>query len=410
MNTIRVGSAIFATNLFWQLTSGPGASAAAARRQAAKLPREIGVFGNIVVRRTLPRQYGVSSVNNAEHRVGMLSAAAVLADCIEGNWAGIFEVAEGWYFVACKRGIIHPDSDRLFPRGDRELARRELEAVLQDDKIGTIYAPAELNLAKASERLIAPLLAKAGRKMPRFSAANRLSPFDQRVATLRLVMKMVPWAAASFGSLAVGPLLWEALDLWLTPPSLPKVVRVADPWEELPAANTVLQNCVYAMLTYPELPGASMKAAECRHNAVTYHYAPYVSVALPLIRSEKATPGCQLRPENGSRFHLDCPMATPRKMGRQTALPEELASQRLWDIFGSTGAALTLGPAAGLVPKDPAHPEAGPRGKSIAVSAKLGLPPDAMAEAATAIPAFTLAAVTYTAPNLWTFEGTLYVQ
>ncbi len=410
MSTIRVGPTLFATNLFWQLTSGPAASAAAARRQAAKLPPEIGTFGHIVVRRTVPRQYGVSSVNNADHRSGMMSAAAALADILEGNWAGLFDVAEGWYFVVCKRGIIHPDSDRLFFRGERELARRALEAALQDDKITAAYAPDDMNIGRASERCAAPLLAKAGRKMSRFFGVNRLAPLDQRAATLRQVMKAVPWVAAGVAALALGPPARELVDLWLTPPSLPGPLRVADPWEDQPPAHAVLRSCVRALLTYPELPGAAMKGAECRPDAVIYHYTPFLRVALPLIRGERAAPGCRLHPDTGSSLLLDCPLAAPARMGRQAALTEEVGGQRLWDAFGALGAALALGPALAIPPRDPQHPEPGPRGRMITVSAKLDLPPDAVAQAAVAIPAFTVAVVTYTAPNLWSFEGTLYVQ
>ncbi len=409
MNIIRNGRHPLATNLFWQRVVGAGGVGAAARAQARKLPPQLGRVEHIVVRRKA-RQYGVSTTTNSEHKPGMYSAAAVLADAIAGSWAGIFDVPEGWYFLVCRQGHIHPETDKLFARAEKDQVRRLLEGALQDEKITAAYAPAEFNLAKTTERRIEPIFAKVGRDWRRFATTNRLAPLDQKAAAARMVMKGLPLGLGSALLIGGAPYAWEWIDEWLNPPPPRTVIHAPNPWEALPQGAEGLLHCVPALLSFPQLPGANLKKAECHRDVVVYHYVTYLDIAPALIASEKARPGCRLGPDGGKGLALQCHISAERRMGRQRLLSEQVAVDRLWRLIGATGATLQLGRPARLPLQNPAHPEQGPHGKSLPVTARMPFPPDVLASALAGLPAFTVSGVTYTTPSQWSIEGTVYVE
>jgi len=404
MSTFSAGGKVFVTNLFWQTVGGAARGAAAARAQARKLPLEIGTPTNIVVRRTSPPQFGVSFSDAQGVRPGQFAAAAVLADALGGTWAGLFDVPNGWYLVACRRGFVDPDTDRLFARHDADAARRVLQDVMVEGKTKTIYAPASLNVPGTKDFPIDKLLAQQARGLKGMMSRQRLAPLDTRIALRQKLLRLAPFAAAPLALALLARPAWVAVDQRLHPPP-PPPLQLPPPWEGMPAAAPFISQCVGGVLSYPQLPGARLKSAQCRGDKILFHYTPYTPLTLPLVLGERAVPRCQLTASDKADLQFSCDLDPTPKIGRQTPVARDAAARRMWESFGLLGGGVELS-----APHPVINPAGGLSAIEMTVKARGSAPPDMLLHAIADLQTLSVSTVEFATPNTWYIEGVLYAR
>jgi hypothetical protein len=101
------------------------------------------------LRSHVSQQQGFGWLNKG-HRRGMLAAAAMIADQLVGEWHGVFEAENGWWYVQVRSDTITPNGDRFFK------SEEEAYHVFQEEAVKNIwphsYAPEKWHLGDASTR------------------------------------------------------------------------------------------------------------------------------------------------------------------------------------------------------------------------------------------------------------------
>ncbi|PKU21397.1 type 4b pilus protein PilO2 [Telmatospirillum siberiense] len=404
MSTIALGSTLLATGLFWQ-TGGSGA--AEAKQRARKLAEASlgsasegganrGVWTFICIRDTTPSQFGLSD-DTLNHKPGMASAAAILADAIPGSWAGIFAVPEGWYYAETRRGYIQPDGDHLYPADRMDDARQAIEMALREGRCETFFAPADFGIANAEEKKFSDIA-----HLPRrsFLAPNRLQPLAGKFP----IRWQYAAAVALFGGCATAA--WQLWPQVFSPPA--PAVQMTMPWESRQSGISVIQQCGTAILSYPDLPGFGFRHAECQEGRVSYTYAPFAQSAMRWLMLMAPPKDCTVRADTGKEAVATCalPAGAPR-IGRLKPLNQDEARRAIWQATGGLGLEVKLS----LTPPPP--PSNGPppspfRVMDLTVSGPL--PPVDLIRGLMTVPTLTVETMSFTTPRSWSLKGRVYVR
>ena len=84
------------------------------------------------------------------HRRGMQAAAAMIADQLVGEWHGVFEAENGWWYVQVRSDTITPNGDRFFT------SEEEAYNLFQEEAVKNIwphsYAPEKWHINESNTR------------------------------------------------------------------------------------------------------------------------------------------------------------------------------------------------------------------------------------------------------------------
>lgn len=101
------------------------------------------------LRSYVSQQHGFGWLSKG-HRRGMPVAAAMVADQLVGEWHGVFEAENGWWYVQVRSDTITPNGDRFFA------SEEEAYQLFQDESTKNIwphaYAPEKWRLPEGSTR------------------------------------------------------------------------------------------------------------------------------------------------------------------------------------------------------------------------------------------------------------------
>lgn len=86
------------------------------------------------------------------HRRGMPVAAAMVADQLVGEWHGIFEADNGWWYIQVRSDTITPQGDRFF--ASEEEAFNVFKEEMRNHNWPYAYAPAKWNIADPNVRTL----------------------------------------------------------------------------------------------------------------------------------------------------------------------------------------------------------------------------------------------------------------
>jgi hypothetical protein len=405
---ITISQKDYATDLIWQRIVGLKATRKTAQQQALKLPSELGTLYRFLLRKS-SRQYGVSP--HLEHKKLSYSAAVEIADRIAENFAALFEVPQGYYFLSVMQGEIHPSSDRLFSMNESEQAKQALRLVLQDERISTIFAPTILSIPDSKEVLLETIFQQKRRVFESFRKKDRLILLTKSSET-KQYKKIYGLLFVSF-VLAIFSL---TSFLFKNKPQESSehhpVIQVVEPWEQKPAAKPVLEGCIQRVLSYPEIAGAMIKNADCNAEQVIYHYRPYARNSLTLIAEDKKIPKeCQVI-FSGTRSETDVQLICKNRIvgtiGQISIRPIYEESQKLWRDLGGYGAILTVdtGDKSGLNTEHHAFDSV----KEIKLGLKMDFPPDLIIKSISYFPSLVITNINLSYPNLWSVNGVDYAS
>lgn len=103
------------------------------------------------VRKHIAQQQGFGWLEKG-HRRGMPVAAAMVADQLVGEWHGIFEADNGWWYLQIRSDTITPQGDRFFT--SEEEAYRVFQAEMKAHTWPYAYAPAKWNITEQNVRTL----------------------------------------------------------------------------------------------------------------------------------------------------------------------------------------------------------------------------------------------------------------
>ena len=102
------------------------------------------------LRSHVSQQHGFGWLSKG-HRRGMPAAAAMLADQLVGEWHGVFEAENGWWYVQVRSDTITPNGDRFFA------SEEEAYQLFQEEATKNIwphtYAPEKWRLSGTTREL-----------------------------------------------------------------------------------------------------------------------------------------------------------------------------------------------------------------------------------------------------------------
>lgn len=102
-------------------------------------------------RKHIAQQQGFGWLDKG-HRRGMPVAAAMVADQLVGEWHGIFEADNGWWYLQIRSDTITPQGDRFF--ASEEEAYRVFQTEMKAHNWPYAYAPAKWNITEANVRTL----------------------------------------------------------------------------------------------------------------------------------------------------------------------------------------------------------------------------------------------------------------
>ena len=142
---IKVGRKQFVLGLFWQTTDSAKNLASQAKRAAAN-PK---IAADLYVARVGGDggEYALARSSEGVPRNAIAAASVVAAVVPEESWSGVFRIADGYWFLAVREGLVLPEGDVFFAEEDAAKAR--LQSDVTSGSAERILAPEDWSLPDA---------------------------------------------------------------------------------------------------------------------------------------------------------------------------------------------------------------------------------------------------------------------
>lgn len=223
------------------------------------------------LRQTTVSQYGVGR-STLGHRAGMPSLAASVASALSqhDSFCAVFQVEEGWWFVAVRNGLILAEEDVLF--ATEEEAQRAYSSMMAVPDWDACIVPASWNIEGTIQQSLEEL-AEKGRKV-RLQEINAA----HRTYFLLVIAIIILLALAGLIYMLVG--LWRSVFPPQTIQSVqaPQVIQPVTPapekpkpWEKMVDTKAFIEECwddVYQIKSI-SFPGWKIGLISCTPESVT---------------------------------------------------------------------------------------------------------------------------------------------
>lgn len=266
--TMVVNGITFATSLFWQPLADQEDPMAEIKETAETLMAGADLY---CMRPGSAAQYGIGNTQDG-HRPGLPSAAAALAEKFSdrSSSVAVFQVEEGWWFIAIRNDLILSEEDVLYL--NEEDAKRSFYAMMAVPDWGRKIAPAEWELEGAEEVDLATILKDgSGAKLQRIGGKNQKTLIIAGVAGLLVLIlgyKLVSSFFAPSAPKIVRPIPIKPIFVEEEPAP---VVEVPKPWESIIIPAELLHYCydgvqkIRAMV----IPGWSLQSVSCSPDGIS---------------------------------------------------------------------------------------------------------------------------------------------
>ena len=195
------------------------------------------------LRQTSVFQYGIGR-SILGHKSGMPSLAASVASALGQyeSFCGVFQVEEGWWFVAVRNSLILAEEDVLF--ATEEEAQRAYSSMMAVPDWDACIVPAEWNIQGTIQQSIVDLVAK-GRK-------TRLQSLDAARKTYFLLFIAIIILVALAGLIFILVNLWRSVfpPQTIQPIQVPQVIQPVapepekpKPWEKMVETRPLIEKC-----------------------------------------------------------------------------------------------------------------------------------------------------------------------
>ena len=252
--TIVVNDTTYAVSLFWQPLSDTNDPLPEVKETVENVMEGADLY---CLRLGSSSQYGIG--NSAEgHKAGMPSAAAAIAEAFQDkpSSVAVFEVDEGWWFIAVRNDLILSEEDILYLNEDD--AKRAFYAMMAVPDWGRKIAPASWDIEGTEEVELSEILTDTGNaKLMHIKKAGqktKMIAIGAGVLVLLIGWKLVsgllspPKPNKPIRPLTpIKPLFEEE-----EPPPQPKEVIVR-PWDKLIVVDDFLNRCQAAVQQFKSI-------------------------------------------------------------------------------------------------------------------------------------------------------------
>jgi hypothetical protein len=252
----------YAVNLLWLMT-GEDDKKTLRQRRIKKSESDF-----YCLRTHVSKQIGFGWLERG-HRRNMPVAATIVADQLVGEWHGVFQADNGWWYMQ-----VH--SDAIAPRGDRFFAAEsDAYAVFHENLTkhswSHSYAPTHWNVAEASREMT---LARLLDDLP--SVVLQPASFDAAVGGVQnrnmLLIGMFTLMVMLIG-VYVFSSLWTPPEQVISAPRNTPIPALQAPKRdvvELPLPSQVINQCYEGQLSlFKPLPGWMLKTMNCTPESVS---------------------------------------------------------------------------------------------------------------------------------------------
>ncbi|MBR1777662.1 MAG: type 4b pilus protein PilO2 [Alphaproteobacteria bacterium] len=244
--TMVVNNTTYAVSLFWQPLQDTNDPYPEVKETVENVMEGADLF---CLRSGTSPQYGIGNSTEG-HKAGMPSAAAAVAEIFQDkpSSVAVFEVDEGWWFIAVRNDLILSEEDILYLK--EEDAKRAFYAMMAVPDWGRKIAPASWEIEGTEEVDLWDILKNpGGSKLMHINKGNpktKLITIGAGLLVLFIGWKLISGLFVTQKKPVVRPLapLQPLFEEEEAPPPKEVIVR---PWEKLVVTEDLLNRCQAAV-------------------------------------------------------------------------------------------------------------------------------------------------------------------
>ena len=263
--TIVVNNTTYAVSLFWQPLQDTSDPYPEVKETVENVMEGADLF---CLRSGTSPQYGIGNSTEG-HKAGMPSAAAAIAEIFQDkpSSVAVFEVDEGWWFIAVRNDLILSEEDILYLNEDD--AKRAFYAMMAVPDWGRKIAPASWEIEGTEEVDLWDIL-----KNPTSSKLMRINKASQKtklmiagagLLVLFLGFKMISGMFTTQKKAVIRPLIPLPSVVEEETPLPTKEEVIVRPWEKLVVPEDLINRCQAAILQVKSIvvPGWKLGMISC---------------------------------------------------------------------------------------------------------------------------------------------------
>ena len=274
--TIVVNNTTYAVSLFWQPLQDQNDPYPEVKETVENFMTGADLF---CLRSGTAPQYAIGNSTEG-HKAGMPSAAAAIAEKFQDkpSSVAVFEVDEGWWFIAIRNDLILSEEDILYL--NEEDAKKAFFAMMAVPDWGRKIAPDSWDIDGTEEVDLWDILTSPGSsKLMRINKTDKKT--KMAIAAVGLVVLYIGFKLISglFGTKAPAPVIKPLIPLPAVeeeeaPP--PQQEVIVYPWEHLVDYKEFLNRCHAAVsqLKTIVIPGWALNAVSCTPGGTTATWQP----------------------------------------------------------------------------------------------------------------------------------------
>lgn len=269
--TMVVNDVTYAVSLFWQPLQDVDDPLPEVKETAEGVMEGADLY---CLRTGSSSQYGIGNSQEG-HRPGQPSAAAAIADLFadRSSSVAVFEVDEGWWFVAVRNDLILSEEDILYL--NEEDAKRAFFAMMAVPDWGRKIAPASWEIEGTEEVDLWDILTPGPSKMIRIGGGKDSKTLmiagGAALVVLLIGYKLVSGLFSSSAPKQIRPIV--PLPAFTEEAPVQQVVEIK-PWEHLTVMDEMLVRC-YAGVQQARsmvIPGWALGSITCDNSGVTANW------------------------------------------------------------------------------------------------------------------------------------------
>ena len=243
--TMVVNNTTYAVSLFWQPLQDTNDPYPEVKETVENVMEGADLF---CLRSGTSPQYGIGNSSEG-HKSGMPSAAATVAEIFQDkpSSVAVFEVDEGWWFIAIRNDLILSEEDILYLK--EEDAKRAFFAMMAVPDWGRKIAPASWEIEGTEEVDLWDVLRSSGssklQHINKTSQKTKLMIGGAGALVLLVGYKLVSGLFVTEKKTVVRPLMPFKPVIEEAPPPVQEVITF--PWETLVVTSDLLNRCQAAV-------------------------------------------------------------------------------------------------------------------------------------------------------------------
>ena len=268
-NVITIGRSEYAVGLFWQPLQDPDDPIPEIRETMES--DEDANFYTLYVDGRAP-QYGIGR-SSSGHREGQIAAGSAVLSALseKSSFVAVFEVKEGWWFVAARNDLVLPEEDVLY-RTEEE-AKDAFYSMMAVPDWGFKIAPDTWHIDGTQEMELGELLKNASRSRLQGISASRSTKVLIVVALFLFLFVAALFALFFFlidrekkAPITFTPVAPQAEIVPVVP-----TLEEEKPWEKLVEVEPFIEMCwnYSYQLKAMQVPGWGLDQIVCTHEGLT---------------------------------------------------------------------------------------------------------------------------------------------